>query len=341
MWVACLGGPPFIYASLSGPAADMTEGRRDGPVVVTGGAGAVGSVLVRELLAAGREVRVIDNFSGGRREHLPVDPHLSLTVADLKSPSRYSTVFEGATEVWHLAANTDVRPGASQPRLDLEEGTLTSFAVLEEARLHDVPRAVFSSSSVVYGLPTVFPTPETYGPLFPESLYAASKLAAEGLFSAYAYCYGLRVHIFRFANIIGPRMTHSVLFDFFEKLRSDPLRLEVLGDGRQAKSYLRTEDCVEGMLLAAATSTDPVHLYNLGTTDQISVREIAEKVVAAHGGKARIEYAGGERGWVGDVPKQFLAIDRIQKLGWRPRFTSAGAVDRTIAELVQSRAPSP
>ncbi len=193
------------------------------------------------------------------------------------------------------------------------------------------------SSSVVYGFPSVFPTPESYGPLEPESLYAAAKLAGEALFSAYAHTYGLRAYVFRYANIIGPWMTHGVLYDFFEKLRADPLRLEVLGDGRQAKSYLRTEDCVEGMLLVAEKTDRPFNLFNLGTTDRISVREIAEKVVAAHGGKARIEYVGGERGWVGDVPQQLLAIDRIRELGWRPRFTSADAIDRTIADLLRER----
>ncbi|MGA9839125.1 MAG: NAD-dependent epimerase/dehydratase family protein [Thermoplasmata archaeon] len=317
----------------------MTDGQRDGPIVVTGGAGAVGSSLVRQLLARGREVRVVDNLSNGRREHLPPDgtPGLSVTIANVLEPAQYSHAFERASEVWHFAANTDIRRGTNQPRLDLDEGTLATFAVLEQARRHDVRRVIFSSSSVVYGFPTVFPTPEGYGPLFPQSLYAASKLAAEGLCSSYAYTYGFQVHLFRFANIIGPGMTHGVIYDFFEKLRTDPRRLEVLGDGRQAKSYLRVEDCIEGMLLATAKSTDPVNLFNLGTRDRISAREIAEKVVAAHGDGARIEFTGGERGWVGDVPQQLLSIDRIERLGWRPRWNSGEAVDRTIAELVESR----
>jgi UDP-glucose 4-epimerase len=320
----------------------MVDGRSPGPVVVTGGAGAIGSVLVRELLARGREVRVIDNLSGGRREHLPsLDTKgLSLTVADVKDPTRCSSLFEGAAEVWHLAANSDIRRGTNNPRLDLEDGVLASYCVLEEARRHDVPHAVFSSSSVVYGFPTVFPTPESYGPLRPESLYAAAKLASEAFFSAYAYSYGLRVHMFRFANIIGPAMTHGVLYDFFAKLRADPSRLEVLGDGRQAKSYLRTEDCVAAMLLASDTTPEPVNIFNLGTADRISVREIAEKVVAAHGGRARIEYTGGAQGWVGDVPQQLLAIDRILALGWRPRWTSATAVDKSIAELMTVPPPA-
>ena len=321
----------------------MNEPSRAGPVVVTGGAGAIGSYLVRELLARGREVRVIDNLSGGRRQHLPPDgtPRLSVTVADLKEPGRYGDAFEGATELWHLAANTDIRKGSKDPKLDFEDGAVGTYVVLEEARRHGLARAVYASSSVVYGFPTVFPTPEEYGPLEPQSPYAAAKLAGEGLFCAYAYTHGLRSYVFRFANIIGPNMTHGVIFDFFEKLRADPSRLEVLGDGLQSKSYLRTEDCVAAMLLAVDRCDRPVNLFNLGTSDRTPVREIAEKVVAAHGGSARIEYTGGRQGWVGDVPQQLLAIDRILALGWRPRWSSTEAVDRTIAEMVAERREAP
>jgi UDP-glucose 4-epimerase len=317
----------------------MADATRAGPAVVTGGAGAIGSVLVRELLARGREVRVIDNLSSGRRDHLPSEaPRLTLIEADLKEPERYARAFDGARELWHLAANSDIRRGTQGPRLDLEDGVIASFNVLEAARTHGVRRAVYASSSVVYGLPSVFPTPESYGPLQPQSLYGAAKLAGEGWFSAYAHSYGFRVHLFRFANIIGPHMTHGVLYDFFAKLARDPHRLEVLGDGRQAKSYLRTEDCVGAMLLATEMADAPVNVFNLGTADRIPVGEIAKKVVAAHGGVARVEYTGGERGWVGDVPQQLLAIDRILALGWRPRWSSAEAVDKTISEMIGERA---
>jgi UDP-glucose 4-epimerase len=318
----------------------MGRSTSQGPVVVTGGAGAIGHVLVRDLLDRGHEVRVVDNLSSGRREALPdpaATPQLSLTVADLREPAAWSSLFQGAEAVWHLAANPDIRLGTSDPRIDLEHGTLASFNVLEAARRHSVPRAYFSSSSVVYGFPTVFPTPESYGPLEPQSLYAASKLAAEGLFSAYAHCYGLRSYLYRFANIIGPGMTHGVMHDFFEKLKKDPKHLQVLGDGRQSKSYLRTEDCVAGMLVAADRADERVNIFNLGTSDRISVREIAEKVVRLHGGTARIEYTGGTQGWAGDVPQQLLGIDRIQALGWRPSHTSAAAVDRTLAEMALAR----
>lgn len=318
----------------------MSEASPGGPIVVTGGAGAIGWVLVRALSEAGHPVRVIDNLSSGRREHLHglETKGVSLRVADLLAPEAWRADVPGATEIWHLAANPDIRKGTTEPQTDLEQGTVATFRVLEAARKADVPKVLFASSSVVYGLPTVFPTPEEYGPLLPQSLYGASKLACEGLLAAYAGCYGIKAYIFRFANIVGPGMTHGVLYDFHRKLLKEPTRLEVLGDGRQAKSYLRTEDCVAAMRFVAERSQDAVNVFNLGCRDRISVRTLAEKMVAAHGGTARIEFTGGERGWPGDIPQQLLAVDKIARLGWDPPRTSEAAVDRTIAELV-GRAP--
>ncbi len=312
----------------------MTSSDPPGTVLVTGGAGAIGSFLVRALLERGHEVRVLDNLSSGRRDLLPASPRVSLTVADLRRPSEYEHLLRGVSQAWHIAANPDIRKGTADPTVDLENGTLATFHLLEAVRRHDVPRVLYSSSSVVYGQATVFPTPEEYGPLCPESLYAASKLASEALLSAYAHSYGLRAHVFRFANIIGPGMGHGILPDFLAKLRQDPNRLEVLGDGRQAKSYLRTEDCVGGMLLAGDRALDRVNIFNLGAADQITVREIAAKVVAATGGRARIEYTGGDRGWTGDVPLQLLSIERMRRLGWSPGCSSAEAIDRTLGELI-------
>lgn len=313
----------------------MTENSA-GAAVVTGGAGAIGSVLVRSLLDAGIATRVVDNLSSGRRDAIGNPPGasaLTFVEADLRDPAALGPVVKGAREIWHLAANPDIRRGTEDPSLDFDHGTRATFNALEAARRADVPRFLFSSSSVIYGLPTVFPTPEEYGPLLPESLYGASKLASEAMISAFAECYGMTNYIFRFANIIGPAMTHGVIYDFFAKLARDPKRLEVLGDGRQAKSYLRTEDCVGGMRLVAEKAHARVNVYNLGNVDRISVKEIAETVVAAHGGTARIEYVGGERGWVGDIPRQWLAIDKVRRLGWSPRETSVESVRRTVSEM--------
>jgi len=322
----------------------MTDATAHGPRVVTGGAGAIGSFVVARLLRDGGSVEVLDNFSTGRRDLLPrTSPPGRLTVrtCHLGTEEPPAAAFRGASEVWHLAANANVRLGPSDPRIDLTNGTVATSQVLEQARRCDVPRFIFSSSSVVYGLPTVFPTPESYGPLQPQSLYGAAKLAAEGLVSAYAHTYGLTTFIFRFANIIDGRMTHGILWDFFAKLRADPDRLEVLGDGRQAKSYLRTEECVEGMIVASRTAPTKVNVFNLGAEDRISVREIAEKVVRAHGGRATIAYGRSDRGWVGDVPQQLLAIEKVKAVGWRPSRSSGEAIDRTIAELLErSSAPA-
>ena len=314
----------------------MPEAHSARRAVVTGGAGAIGAVLVRTLLARGASVTVIDNLSSGRLENLgdaTAHPEFRFVRADLLQPDRVRPAFQGATEVWHLAANPDIRRGTEDPRLDLEQGTLATFNVLQASRTAGVGQVRFSSSSVVYGLPARFPTPEEYGPLLPQSQYAAAKLASEGLISAFCHSYGLRACLFRFANIIGPGMTHGVLYDFWRKLQRDPSRLEVLGDGRQSKSYLWTQDCVDGMLLAAERAAGPVEVFNLGTEDQISAAAIAQKVVAAFGGGARIEFTGGERGWVGDVPRQLLATERLRALGWRPRFTSGEAIDQAIALL--------
>jgi UDP-glucose 4-epimerase len=315
----------------------MPEVRPSGPAVVTGGAGGIGREVVRRLLAEERSVTVLDNFSSGRRDRLPNASSLRVVECDLGRAPPAAEAVRGAEELWHLAANADVQRGIRDPRLDVTSGTLATFHALEAARQNDIRRVLFSSSSVVYGLATVLPTPEGYGPLLPQSLYGAAKLAAEGLVSAYAHSYGLTAFIYRFANIVDGGMTQGVLYDFFEKLRARPDRLEVLGNGRQAKSYLRTEDCVEGMLSISRRVAEPVNVFNLGSEDRISVREIAEKVVAAHGGTAEIVYGEGDRGWVGDVPQQLLSIAKARAVGWKPSGTSAQAIDRTIGELLHRR----
>ncbi len=306
------------------------------PVVVTGGAGAIGSVLVQELLAQGAAVRVLDNFSSGRSDHLPGGghaPHLTVHRVDIRHLPEVARAVRGAGSVFHLAANPDIRLGTEEPSLDLEHGTVGTFHVLEAARKAEVPFVAFSSSSVVYGLPDKFPTPEEYGPLIPQSLYGASKLASEALLGAYAHTYGLSTTIYRFANIIGPTMTHGVIFDFFEKLRKDPGTAR--GPGRRSSVQelaqdggLRPRDArgrPEGH--GARGRLQPRHRGSgVGQGDRRKGRGVP-------GGPRPHRVHGGSRGWAGDIPVQLLDTTRIRGLGWAPRWNSHQAVDQTITEL--------
>jgi len=306
-------------------------------VLVTGGAGFIGSHLVDELLRRGLEVTVYDNLSWGKeeflREHFGKE-NFRFVRGDLLDFRALAEVMKGQDFVYHLAANPDIRRGPEQPDLDLKQNTLATFNLLEAMRLRSVRYLSFSSSSTVYGEARVLPTPEDYGPLLPISLYGASKLAAEGLISAYCHTFGFRAWIFRFANIVGPRQTHGVIVDFLEKLRRNPNKLEILGDGSQNKSYLWVKDCVEAMLLAVERSEGGPDIFNLGNTDRLSVRRIAEIVCEETGLRPSFRFTGGRRGWVGDVPEMMLDIRKILSLGWRPRYSSEEAVRRTVRALL-------
>ena len=303
---------------------------------VTGGAGFIGSHLSDALLRRGCAVTVYDDFSLGRREHLAgaLAAGARLVEADLLDQERLTAELAGHHQVWHLAASSDIREGTRSTRLDLEQGTLATYNVLEAMRRCGVEQLAFASSSVVYGEPAVLPTPEDHGPLQPISLYGAAKLAAEGLICAFAHCHGVRAHIFRFANIVGPRATHGILLDLARKLSSSPQELEVLGDGRQRKSYLTVGDCVEAMLFCVGAAHAPVNVFNLGSGDNVTVARIAELVVRHWtGGRARVRYTGGRRGWAGDVPLMLLDPSRLAALGWRASCTSEQAVEQTVLQM--------
>jgi UDP-glucose 4-epimerase len=305
-------------------------------VVVTGCAGFIGSNLVDRLLAGGLEVVGVDNFSTGQREFLQDalgHPEFTLHTADLLEERGLADCFRGADCVVHLAANADVRFGPDHPRRDLEQNTIATHNVLEAMRAVGVKRIAFSSTGSVYGEPAVFPTPEDAPFPVQTSLYGASKLAAEGLIAAYSESFGFQAYIFRFVSILGERYTHGHVFDFYNQLKQDPTRLRVLGDGRQRKSYLYVQDCVDAIVTALAKAGDRLNVFNLGVDGYCTVTDSIGWITATLGVSPRIEYAGGDRGWIGDNPFIFLDTKRIRAMGWEPKLTIREAVVKTVEYL--------
>jgi UDP-glucose 4-epimerase len=303
---------------------------------LTGGAGFIGSNLADRLLALGHAVTVYDNFSTGQRtflEDAARSPKLTLFEGDLLSPPDLKRAMAGHEFVFHLAANADVRFGLEHPSKDLEQNTLATFNVLESMRANGIRRLAFSSTGSIYGEPHVFPTPEDAPFPIQTSLYGASKLAGEGLISAYATGFGIQSYIFRFVSILGERYTHGHVFDFYRKLRDNPRQIEVLGNGQQRKSYLYIQDCIDAMLLAIERANDPVNVFNLGTDDYCKVDDSLDWICTHLDLNPRRCYRGGERGWVGDSPFIFLDAAKIRSLGWRPKLTIREAVLRTLRYL--------
>ena len=302
---------------------------------VTGGAGFIGSHLVDRLMGDPRfSVTVFDNLSSGKEEFIARHAgkkNFKFVKGDLLDEKALAGAMLGHDFVHHFAANPDVRLGTSSPSTDLRQGTLATFNVLEAMRAAKILKLAFSSSSVVYGEATRIPTPEDYGPLVPISMYGAAKLAAEGLISAYSHTFEMQCWIFRFANVIGARSTHGVIFDFINKLRRDSTQMEILGNGKQRKAYLLVDDCVDAMLYVIGHANEPVNIFNLGCEDTVNVVRIAELLVGEMGlGDVKFRFTGGERGWKGDVRTMQLAIEKLKALGWRPKTTSEEAVRAAI-----------
>jgi UDP-glucose 4-epimerase len=301
--------------------------------LVTGGAGFIGSNLADRLLADGVEVVVYDNFATGRREFVP--PAAELVEADVLDRETLAQAMSGCDTVFHLQANADVRHGLERPRVDLEQNTIATANVLEAMRAVGAKTIAFSSTGSVYGEPAVFPTPEDAPFPIQTSLYAASKLAGEGLIGAYAHGFGFTGIVFRFVSILGERYTHGHVIDFFRQLRADPTRLRVLGDGRQRKSYLYVQDCVEAILTAlGAHAGEPgMAVYNLGTDESIVVDESIGVICEQLGVEPVLEHTGGKRGWAGDSPLIELDTARIRALGWAPTVGIRDAVVKTLEWL--------
>ena len=304
--------------------------------LVTGCAGFIGSNLVDRLLASGWEVVGVDDFSTGQRRFLSAaltDPRFRLIEADLLDLPALTAALDGADFVFHLAANADVRFGTEQPHKDLEQNTIATFNVLEAMRSNGVRHIAFSSTGSVYGEPKVFPTPEEAPFPVQTSLYAASKVAGESLIAAYCAGFGFRSWIFRFVSILGERYTHGHVLDFYRQLRSDPTRLRVLGNGRQRKSYLYVQDCIDAMLVSIERAQEPVNVLNLGFDGYCEVNDSIGWICDALGVRPALEYTGGDRGWVGDSPFIFLDTARIQGLGWTPKLDIRQGVVRTVEFL--------
>jgi UDP-glucose 4-epimerase len=304
--------------------------------LVTGCAGFIGSHVTDRLLSNGWEVVGFDNFSSGQRRFLEralQSPGFRLIEGDLHDLDALQAAMHGADCVFHLAANADVRRGTEQPRKDLEQNTIATHNVLESMRANGVRKIVFSSTGSVYGEATTIPTPENAPFPVQTSLYGASKLACEALITAYCEGFGLQAWIFRFVSILGERYSHGHVFDFYKQLRSDPSQLRVLGNGRQRKSYLHVQDCVDGILLAISGSLESVNIFNLGVDSYCEVNDSIGWICAALNVKPDITYSGGERGWVGDNPFIFLDTRRIRELGWRPRLNIEQGVRRTVEYL--------
>lgn len=304
--------------------------------VVTGCAGFIGSNVVDRLLAQGRDVIGIDNFSSGQRRFLVNalrDPRFRLIEGDLLDEGRSAEWFRGADCVIHLAANADVRFGTDHPRKDLEQNTIATYNVLESMRANGVKRIVFSSTGSVYGEASVIPTPEDAPFPVQTSLYGASKLAGEGLIAAYCEGFGFQSWIFRFVSILGERYTHGHVFDFYKQLRDDPGSLRVLGNGKQRKSYLYVQDCVDAILMAIEKASDRVNVFNLGVDSYVEVNDSIGWISEALGVNPTLNYTGGDRGWIGDNPFIFLDTAKVRSLGWKPKLSIREGILKTVEFL--------
>lgn len=305
-------------------------------IIVTGGAGFIGSHLVDRLLKDGNEVIVIDNLSSGKMEfikHNMKNPRFCLVKVDLLG--NVDEYFKSVDEVWHLAANPDVR--TIDANVHVKQNILSTKNVLEAMRKNNVKRIFFTSSSTVYGEAIssgkMVPTGEGHI-TEPISLYGAAKLSSESIIRAYCNCFEMNSWIFRFANVIGPRSTHGVIFDFIKKLKENPSCLEILGNGKQKKSYVYIEDCIEAMLTARKKSNEIINIFNIGSDDWIEVLEIAKILTEKMKLKPKFNFTGGDRGWKGDVPLMILEIEKIKKTGWVPKYNSSDSVIKTIESII-------
>ena len=307
---------------------------------VTGGAGFIGSNLVDRLLAQGNNVIVYDNFSTGFSEFLlnaRKNKNFSEINGDLLDIDHLTKSMKDCEFVFHLAANADVRFGTEHPSKDIHQNTIATFNVLEAMRKNSINEIAFSSTGSVYGESKIIPTPENAPFPVQTSLYGASKLAGEGLISAYCEGFGFRSWIFRFVSILGERYTHGHVFDFYNQLLDHPDRLDVLGNGHQKKSYLYVQDCIDAIFTALQKSQEPVTIFNLGTDEYCEVNDSIHLICSHLWLDPEIHYSGGDRGWIGDNPFIFLDCDKIRSLGWTPKYSINEGIIKTLEYLEKNQ----
>ena len=303
---------------------------------VTGGAGFVGSNLVDRLIDDGHSVVVYDNFSTGKHEFLDrvsYEPECRIIKGDLLDTDLLNEKMKGCDIVFHLAANADVRFGLNHPTRDLEQNTIATSNVLEAMRINGIKKIMFSSTGSIYGDTKELPTPENAQFPIQTSLYGASKLACEGLIQAYCEGYDFQAYIFRFVSILGERYTHGHIYDFYHKLMENPNELEVLGDGKQTKSYLYVQDCIDAIFLVIKNETNKVNIFNLGTDEQCEVNDSIGWITKSLKLSPKLNYNGGVQGWVGDNSFIYLDTKKARKLGWKPKLSIEEAVIKTVEYL--------
>jgi len=307
--------------------------------LVTGGAGFIGSNLVKNLVKNNYKVTVIDKIDKEKAVRLkPIMNNISYKTVDVKNFNKLVDVFSDFDVVAHFSASADIALGKSNTKIDFEEGIVTTFNVLEAIKESKCKKIVFPSSSTIYGNFTKIPTPEDAGLLFPTSLYGAAKLSSEALISAYCHLFGIKSWIFRFGNVVGGDMTRGVIMDFIKKLKANPRQLEILGDGSQKKDFIYVDDCVDAMMFAFNNSTETVNVFNLGTGMTTSVNKIAEMVTEEMKlFNVKFTYTGGKSGWPGDAPLVLYDISKIKKLGWNPHLTSDEAVRLAIKNTIKNQ----
>lgn len=303
---------------------------------VTGGAGFIGSHIVDKLVGDRANVTIYDNFSTGRPQfisHHAGNPIVRVVRADVLDYDRLRREMAGCDFVFHLQANADVRGGIQLTRIDLEQNTIATWNVIEAMRVNEIRHIVFASSATVYGEPDVFPTPESYAPL-QTSLYGASKLAGEAMVQAYCEYFGITCYIFRFVSWIGERYTHGVIFDFLKKFKANPHLLEILGDGKQRKSYLDVIDGVKGIFYGVQHAEERKNIFNLGHDEFMTVLDLVGIIIDELGLKdVQYRTTGGERGWLGDSPFVHLDTVKLKALGWAPRVSIEQGVRNTVRYL--------